>query len=101
MTRVYFNGVGNINSNGKTISFILEDTIIYKNGEKQKKVISELITEVNTAEEIFKFLLEEINKIKSIDNSKISNPEKPQRNKKNITEKLGRKIAQTNILHPK
>lgn len=64
MTRVYFNGIRNIASNGSTISFLLDDTYENKTSGVQKKDVIEVITELDAAEGIFQYLLDEINKIK-------------------------------------
>ena len=62
MTRVYFNGIRNIASNGSTISFLLDDTYENKTAGVQKKDVIEVITELDAAEGIFQYLLDEIKK---------------------------------------
>ena len=65
MSRVYVNGVGNISFNGTFFSFALDDTYQAKNGALNKGVVIELVTELEAAEGICHFLLEEIQKIRS------------------------------------
>ena len=71
MARKHINGVRNINSNGITFSFILEDTYETKNDGIMSSDVAHIITELDAAENIFSYLLDEIKKIKKIttDNS--------------------------------
>lgn len=72
MNRTYINGVRNVQSNGVTISFVLEDAQQSKSDGLQKSDIIHVITEIDAAEGIFRFLLDEIEKIKGLD-KQISN----------------------------
>ena len=65
MTRIYFNGIKNISSNGSTISFVLDDTYETKNNGIKKDEVIEVITELEAAENIFRYLLYEITAIKN------------------------------------
>lgn len=73
MNRTYVNGIRDVQSNGVTISFILEDALQTKSNGLQKSDIIHVITEIDAAEGIFRFLLDEIEKIKGLDNG----PSKP------------------------
>lgn len=66
MSRVYFNGVSQISYNGRMISFVLDDT--YKKGmsDPTKNQVIELISELEAAEGVCRYLLNEIEKIKSL-----------------------------------
>ena len=66
MNRTYFNGVGNISSNGTVLSFVFDDTYQSAGAGAKKNPVIELITELDTAEGICKYLLAEINKIKAL-----------------------------------
>ena len=66
MARVYFNGVGNVSFNGTLLSFVLDDTSKKSNGAVDKDSVVALITELDSAEGIFSFLLDEIKKIKKV-----------------------------------
>ncbi len=72
MVRTYFNGVGQISSNGNTVSFIFNDTYELKSQGPVKKNVIELITELEVAEGAFEYLLSEIKKIKSLRQEKTS-----------------------------
>lgn len=77
MARVYFNGIGGVSFNGSLFSFSLDDTYQLKGGKLNKSMVIELITELEAAEGICNFLLEEINKIKQLQEEKsISQDEK-------------------------
>ena len=73
MSRVYFNGVGGISFNGKFLSFVLDDTYSVKNGGTNKSAVIELITELDAAEGVCKYLLEEISKIKLMEEDQKNN----------------------------
>ena len=62
MNRVFFNGVSSISSDGKTISFVFDDTYQTKTGLKKTEVI-ELISNIEDAEDPHLFDLE-INNIR-------------------------------------
>lgn len=68
MPRIYFNGIKNISSNGATISFVLDDTYETKSSGVKRDEVIEVITELEAAENIFKYLMDEISEIKSIQN---------------------------------
>ena len=63
MNRVFFNGVSSISSDGKTISFVFDDTYQTKTGLKKTEVI-ELISNIDDAEKILTYLISEINNIR-------------------------------------
>ena len=74
MSRVYFNGVGRISFNGTFLSFVLDDTYQDQSGTPNKTAVTELITELDAAEGICKYLLEEISKIKEIQKRQKTDP---------------------------
>ena len=78
MSRVYFNGVGRISFNGTFLSFVLDDTDQGEFGAPNKTAVIELITELDAAEGICKYLLDEISKIKEIQRTQENNPVKKQ-----------------------
>ena len=99
MTRTYFNGVGQISSNGITISFVLNDTYDTKPQGIIKNNVIELITELEAAEGTFEYLLTEIKKIKSSranDGEAIDAPvtrsKETSKNRKSKRPPVGRKI---------
>ena len=73
MSRIYFNGIGRITFNGTFLSFVLDDTDKGKSGAPHKTAVIELITELDAAEGICKYLLEEISKIKEIQKTQENN----------------------------
>ena len=103
MTRTYFNGVGQIASNGNTISFVLNDTYETKPQGTVKNNVIELITELEAAEGTFEYLLKEIKKIKSIranDGQVTDAPairtQETSKDKKSNRPPVGRKIDMSN-----
>ena len=73
MSRTYINGVGRVSFNGTLLSFVLDDTFQEKSGAANKTAVIELITELEAAEGICRYLLEEISKIKKIKNTPVKN----------------------------
>ena len=73
MSRTYINGVGRVSFNGTFLSFVLDDTFQEKSGATNQTAVIELITELETAEGICRYLLEEISKIKKIRNTPVKN----------------------------
>ena len=72
MSRVYFNGVGNVSFNGTLLSFVLDDTNKNNNSSVNKDAVVGLITELDSAEGIFNFLLDEIKKIKEFQETSLN-----------------------------
>ncbi|MDA9960057.1 hypothetical protein N9D19_00795 [Planktomarina temperata] len=66
MSRMYFNGVSRISFNGKFLSLVLDDTYQDKSGIANKTTVIELLTELEAAEAICKYLLDEISTIKEM-----------------------------------
>jgi hypothetical protein len=73
MSRTYINGVGRVSFNGTFLSFVLDDTFQEKSGATNQTAVIELITELEAAEGICRYLLEEISKIKKIKNTPVKN----------------------------
>ena len=73
MSRTYINGVGRVSFNGTFLSFVLDDTFQEKSGATNQTAVIELITELEAAEGICRYLLEEISKIKKIRNTSVKN----------------------------
>jgi len=71
MSRTYINGVGRVSFNGTFLSFVLDDTFQEKSGATNQTAVIELITELEAAEGICRYLLEEISKIKKIKNTPV------------------------------
>ena len=66
MARRYFNGVKKLSFNGNQFSFEFEDKYQTGNGELISDGVVTLVTELDRAEDIFKYLLSEIDKIKKL-----------------------------------
>lgn len=66
MSRVYFNGVSHVSYNGHLLSFSLEDVFQKANSANEKAIVIELISELETAEGICRYILAEIEKIKQL-----------------------------------
>lgn len=64
MGRRYFNGINSVVYNGKFLSFVLDDTYEARKGSPNKSTTVELITDLEAAEGVCKYLLSEIDKIK-------------------------------------
>ena len=104
MARQYFNGVSKLSFNGNLFSFELEDKYRTGNGEEISEKITTVTSELDNAEQILKFLLSEIEKIKKIRDDQ-KNSDKDIKVKKNDIEtqsskhKLGQKIKMSNFEH--
>lgn len=66
MARSYFNGVKKLSFDGNKFSFEFEDKFQTGNGELISDGVVNLVTELDKAEDIFKYLLSEIDKIKKL-----------------------------------
>lgn len=100
VARHYFNGVKRLSYNGNQFSFQLEDIYTTGNGEIVSEAVISLAEELDNAENILKYLLNEIEKIREVVPSKMT-PE----NKKNHEPdqhhdpKLGKKIKAVSFEH--
>lgn len=99
MTRAYFNGVKNISSNGRTISFVLDDYYETRSQGEVRANVAELITEIETAEEILKYILLEIEKIKTLKRTELTTPTLaiPSEDKNRKKPPIGRQIKTFSI----
>ena len=70
MSRVYINGVHDFSYDGKNLSFSLTDTHEVKTGEVRKTVSFHCVSELNVIEDICKYIIKEINTIKSMSKDK-------------------------------
>jgi hypothetical protein len=66
MARVYFNGVSRLSFDGTLFSFVLDDTYRLSDGTVHKEKTVELVTDLKAAEGVCKYLLGELEKIKSL-----------------------------------
>lgn len=100
MARVYFNGIGNISLNRDIFSFSLDDTYQSKGGKLNKSIVIELVTDLEAAEGICNFLLEEIRKIKQLkeESSKCENEKETSASEVEKPE-VGIKLAMSNHNH--
>lgn len=78
------------------ISFVLDDTHQAKNGQVAKENVAELITEINSLEGVAKFILGEIENIKS---SSEQRAEDVTTDNKFAAPKLGRKLDTSSVEH--
>ena len=102
MSRTYFNGVNNLSFNGTMLSFVLDDTYQISSGKMEKGKVIELMSELNSVEGVCKYLLGEIEKIKSMEgeeNYKKQEPEQPTESKHSAKLKLGKKISSSSVSH--
>ena len=100
MSRTYFNGVNNLSFNGTMLSFVLDDTYQISTGKMEKGKVIELMSEVNSVEGVCKYLLGEIEKIKSMEgaeNNKKSEPLQAPEPSTGATLKLGKKISSSSF----
>ena len=107
MARRYFNGVKKLSFNGNQFSFEFEDKYQTGNGELISDGVVTLVTELDKAEDIFKYLLSEIDKIKKLmpDNNQHEHEYEHNANverdneKKRSASKLGKKIEVAGFEH--
>ena len=102
MSRVYFNGVSNIEFNGNLLSFVLDDTHSALNGSKNKAVVIELISELETVEGACRYILNEIEKIKKMSTTSKSDPKEDALTSPLLTAqspKLGLRLSVLNSEH--
>ena len=99
MSRVYINGVHDFSYDGKNLSFSLTDTHEVKTGEVRKTVSFHCVSELNVIEDICKYIIKEIDTIKSMskDKKKEDIIDKKKSDNKNV--KLGRKIDSVDLSH--
>ena len=99
MSRVYINGVHDFSYDGKNLSFSLTDTHEVKTGEVRKTVSFHCVSELNVIEDICKYIIKEIDTIKSMskDKKKETIIDKKKSDKKKV--KLGRKIDSVDLSH--
>jgi hypothetical protein len=75
MSRVYFNGVSQVSFNGHLLSFALDDVFQRPNSANEKAIVIELISELETAEGVCRYILAEIEKIKQLSQTSERNNE--------------------------
>ena len=98
LSRKYFNGVRNVSFNGSLFSFELEDKFQNSKGEIGVNSVSNLVTEIDSAEKILQFLLDEISKIRNLQettpnpNPQIKRPPTSEQSTKVDRGSLGKKL---------
>jgi hypothetical protein len=68
MARHFFNGISNLSFDGQFFSFSLDDTYQTKQREVKKEIVVNLISDLETVENVCKFIVEEISTIKKTKN---------------------------------
>ena len=99
MSRVYINGVHDFSYDGKNLSFSLTDTHEVKTGEVRKTVSFHCVSELNVIEDICKYIIKEIDTIKSMSKDKKKEAIIDKKKSDNKKVKLGRKIDSVDLSH--
>ena len=101
MSRVYINGIHDFSYDGKNLSFSLTDTNQTKTGEVRKTVSFQCISEIQVIEDICKYIIKEIDTIKSMskDTEKETKVDKNIFEDKDTSLNLGRKIDSVDLSH--
>ncbi|MDC3063686.1 hypothetical protein OA253_03630 [Alphaproteobacteria bacterium] len=99
MSRVYINGVHDFSYDGKNLSFTLTDTHEVKTGEVRKTVSFHCVSELNVIEDICKYIIKEIDTIKSMSKVIKNETKIDKKVSDNKKVKLGRKIDSVDLSH--
>ena len=99
MSRVYINGVHDFSYDGKNLSFSLTDTHQVKTGDVRKTVSFHCVSEIHVIEDICKYIIKEIDNIKSMSKNNEDEIKVDKKTSKDKSLNLGRKIGSVDLSH--
>ena len=101
MARVFVNGVSNFSSDSKTVSFAFDDTHHNGAGLVQKNIVFEIICDIEAAEGMLSYLLQQVKNVKdkNLLTTDTSNKKEAKITDKKNKQSLGRKLGVSSDEH--